>query len=200
VVASDAVLLALSSSQKIGLAIVAGCFIGFALLSSFLIPRYRPDYPGGKGLRWFVAAVLVLTAGMLSAVVFIARETKGESEAALVSNAVGATKPIPTTAPGAPKGNPAAGKQLFSANGCTACHTYTPAGSSATVGPNLDNLAVDAQKANRGPLDQYTAESIEDPNAYVVPGFAQGVMPGTFGQTLSKAQIADLVAFLTQKS
>ena len=184
--------MAISSGQKAGLAAVAGCFILFALLSSFVIPRYRPDFPGSRGM-------LVLTLGMLSAVVFIARESKGASEAARVSNAVGATKPAPTTAPSAPSGNPAAGKAVFTSAGCVACHTFTPAGSNATTGPNLDNLAADAQKANRGSVEQYATESIEDPNAYVVSGFQQGVMPTTFGQSLSKSQIADLVTFLTQK-
>ena len=191
--------MAISSGQKAGLAAVAGCFILFALLSSFVIPRYRPDFPGSRGMRWFIGAVLVLTLGMLSAVVFIARESKGASEAARVSNAVGATKPAPTTAPSAPSGNPAAGKAVFTSAGCVACHMFTPAGSNATTGPNLDNLAADAQKANRGSVEQYATESIEDPNAYVVSGFQQGVMPTTFGQSLSKSQIADLVAFLTQK-
>lgn len=197
-VASDAVLMALSTGQKTGLAVIAGCFILFALLSSFVLPRYRPDFPGGRGLRWFIVAVLILTAGMLSAVVFLAAESKGESEASQAENAVGATKPLPTTTPSAPTGDPVAGKALFTSAGCAACHTYTPAGSSATVGPNLDNLAADAKKANRGSVEEYATESIGDPNAYVAPGFASGVMPPDFGQTLSKSQIADLVAFLTQ--
>jgi mono/diheme cytochrome c family protein len=93
-------------------------------------------------------------------------------------------------------GNAAAGKALFAAQGCGACHTFAPAGSSGTAGPNLDRLAADAKKANRGSLDAYTHESIVDPGAYVVPGF-QNLMPGTFGQTLKPQQIADLVAFLT---
>lgn len=188
-------LLALSATQKTGLAVIAGCFIVFALVCSFLIPRYRPDFPGRRGLRWFIVAVLVLTAGVLSAVVFLASETKGASEAAQAANAAG-NRPAPV----APSGNAAAGKKLFAANGCGACHTYAAAGSSAEVGPSLDSLAADAKKANRGPVEEYTAESIEDPNAYVVPGFAAGVMPSDFGQTLSKSEIADLVAFLTQDS
>ena len=192
--------MALSTGQKTGLAVVGGCFIVFALLSSFVLPRYRPDFPGGRGLRWFIVAVLVLTAGMLSAVVFLAAESKGASKASQAENAVGATKTLPTTAPSAPSGDPAVGKKLFTSSGCVACHTYAPAGSSATVGPNLDNLAADATKANRGSVQEYATESIEDPNAYVVTGFPSGVMPPNFGQTLSKSQIADLVAFLTQPS
>jgi len=96
------------------------------------------------------------------------------------------------------KGDPAAGKQLFASNGCSGCHTYKPAAATGKVGPDLDNLAADAQKANQGPLDQYTATSIKSPDSYVVPGFNAGVMPSF--SSLSDKQVADLVAFLTQKS
>jgi len=95
-----------------------------------------------------------------------------------------------------PKGDPTRGKALFIANGCGACHTYKPAGSTGTIGPNLDNLAADAQKANQGTLASYTATSIQNPGAYVVPGFPNGVMP-TFSK-LTPQQVGDLVAFLTQ--
>ncbi len=104
---------------------------------------------------------------------------------------------LPTT-PTVSAGDPAAGKQLFTAQGCNACHVFTPAGSAGTVGPNLDNLAADAQKAGQ-PLADYTQTSIVDPSAYVVPGYPDGVMPTTYS-SLSDQQIADLVAFLTQKS
>jgi mono/diheme cytochrome c family protein len=107
-----------------------------------------------------------------------------------------ATTPTPTTA----KGNPAAGKAVFAANGCGGCHAYTPAGTNGTIGPNLDHLAADSKKANQGTLQAYTETSITDPSAYVVPGFPNGVMPSTYGTSLTPKQIADLVAFLTQKS
>ncbi len=74
---------------------------------------------------------------------------------------------LPTSQPA--KGNAAAGKTLFTAQGCGACHTFAPAGSSGTTGPNLGHLAADAKKANRGSLEQYTQESITDPGAYIVP-------------------------------
>jgi cytochrome c oxidase subunit 2 len=97
------------------------------------------------------------------------------------------------------KGDPAAGKALFSSQGCGGCHAYAPAGSHGAVGPKLDNLAADAKKANHGSVEAYTHESIANPSAYVVPGFPNGVMPNYGGQ-LSDKQIADLVAFLTKKS
>jgi cytochrome c oxidase subunit II len=102
---------------------------------------------------------------------------------------------VPQAAPVA-KGDPAAGKQLFVSNGCGACHTFKPAGSTGKVGPALDKLAADAKKANQGSLAQYTAESITNPGAYVVPGYPNGVMPAF--SSLSAKQIADLVAFLTK--
>ncbi len=104
---------------------------------------------------------------------------------------------LPQAAP-VTKGDPAAGKQVFASNGCSGCHVYTPAGSAGKVGPNLDNLAADAKKANQGDLQKYTADSIRNPGAYVVPGYPNGVMP-TFA-SLTDKQLADLVAFLTQGS
>ena len=117
----------------------------------------------------------------------------------------GVVKPLPDTVVGTlaqatpvAKGDPAAGKTLYASNGCAGCHTFKPAASTGKVGPDLDNLAADAQKANQGSLEQYTAESIKNPGAYVVPGFQNGVMPAF--TSLSDKQLADLVAFLTQKS
>jgi mono/diheme cytochrome c family protein len=97
-----------------------------------------------------------------------------------------------------PKGDPASGKALYASIGCGACHTYGPAGSSGKVGPDLDNLAADAQKAGQGTLLEYTATSITNPGAYVVSGYQNGVMPSF--NTLQAQQVGDLVAFLTQKS
>ncbi|HET9673839.1 MAG TPA: cytochrome c [Gaiellaceae bacterium] len=34
------------------------------------------------------------------------------------------------------------GEAIFNSAGCAACHTFAPAGSSGTVGPNLDNVNV----------------------------------------------------------
>ena len=66
-------LLALSTAHKLGLAGVAALFILFALASSFLFPRYRPQYPAGR-LGWFVLVTLVLFVGMLAAVEIFGRE------------------------------------------------------------------------------------------------------------------------------
>ena len=107
--------------------------------------------------------------------------------------------PFPETVIGTVKQGPSGGavrKALFTSNGCGGCHTYKPAGSAGKVGPDLDNLAADAKKANKGSVEDYTRESIEDPSAYVVPGFSDGVMPPYKGK-LTDSQIDDLVSFLT---
>jgi mono/diheme cytochrome c family protein len=94
-------------------------------------------------------------------------------------------------------GNAKAGATLFVAQGCGGCHTFKPAGTNGTVGPDLDKLAQYAKTANQGSLQDFTHESIANPSAYIEKGYANA-MPN-FGQTLSDKQIADLVAYLTQK-
>jgi mono/diheme cytochrome c family protein len=106
----------------------------------------------------------------------------------------------PTTTAATAAGNPAQGKSVFASNGCGACHTFKPAGSSATVGPNLDSApALDAKKDNM-PLPAFIRESIVSPNTYISPGYPKSVMPETFGSTLTKTQLADLVAFIAAGS
>jgi mono/diheme cytochrome c family protein len=192
------VLFALATSHKIGLALAAAAFVVFALISALWLPRLRPDFPGPK-LKAFLAACVVITLVMLGAVIALAKEPEEKEAATPTETSVAATTggPAKTTPAPAPTGNPANGKTLFAAQGCAACHTFTPAGSKATIGPDLDKLAADAQKASRGPLPAYVKESIVDPNAYVVPRFPKGVMPQDFGMKLSPSQLNDLVAFLT---
>jgi mono/diheme cytochrome c family protein len=110
--------------------------------------------------------------------------------------------PLPSTSSTTPnlKGNPTAGKAVFTSAGCAGCHTYTPSGSTANVGPNLDNLPTYAAKAGE-PLEAFTHGAIVNPPPkYVPPGYPTNVMPTTFGQSLSQQQLADLVAFLTTKA
>jgi uncharacterized cupredoxin-like copper-binding protein len=75
-----AVLLALSTGHKIGLAGVAAVFILFALASAFLFPRYRPSYPAGR-LGTFVLVTLALFVGMLAAVEIFGRESEEKASA-----------------------------------------------------------------------------------------------------------------------
>ena len=109
--------------------------------------------------------------------------------------------PTPQTVIGtvakAPTGS-AAGKAIFASKGCAGCHTYKPANATGKVGPDLDNLAADAKKAHKGALADYVKQSIEDPGAYIVPGFPNAMPP--FKGQLSDQQLSDLVKFLTTQS
>ena len=42
----------------------------------------------------------------------------------------------------------------------------------------------------------YVFESILTPNKFVVNGFAQGLMPASFAQSLTTQQLADLIAYM----
>jgi cytochrome c oxidase subunit 2 len=143
-------------------------------------------------------ALLVVTAFAVLAV-GIAAGCGSRGVVTPTPNTVVGTLPKATT-PAVTKGNPANGKAVFTSAGCSGCHTFTPAGAKGTVGPNLDNLADYAKKAGQ-PIDVFTHGAIvSPPPKYVPPGFPTNVMPSNFGTTLKPQQIADLVAFLTQKS
>jgi cytochrome c oxidase subunit 2 len=90
------------------------------------------------------------------------------------------------------------GKAVFASNGCGSCHSFKPAGATAKVGPDLDDLAAEASRAGK-PLESFVHESIVDPNAYVEKGFQPNLMPHTYAQ-LPKDQLSSLVQFLVSGS
>jgi mono/diheme cytochrome c family protein len=88
------------------------------------------------------------------------------------------------------------GRTVFRNNGCGSCHTFVPAGTGGSVGPDLDTKPEqDARRAGM-PLAAFVRQSIVDPNAYISPRYPRNVMPHGFGRKLSKQQLADLVAFV----
>jgi cytochrome c553 len=77
------------------------------------------------------------------------------------------------------EGDPVAGKEVFlGASACGGCHTLADAGTSGTVGPNLDESQPDYELA----LDRVTN--------------GQGGMP-SFSSTLTEQQIADVAAYVS---
>jgi hypothetical protein len=60
----------LSTGHEVGLVVVAGVFIAFALAASFLIPRYKPDFPGPNGIGVFAIASIVMFVLMVAAINF----------------------------------------------------------------------------------------------------------------------------------
>jgi cytochrome c551/c552 len=102
-----------------------------------------------------------------------------------------------TTSGGGGGGNAAAGKAVFAANGCASCHTFKPANSTGTIGPDLDSAPhEDAAADHNMALASFIKHSITDPNAYIAKGFSKGIMPTNFGTSLSSSQLNDLVAFI----
>jgi len=187
------VLLALTGYET-ALVVVAASFIVFALVMALVIPRSRPEFPG-KRLPIFLAVCGVFFLAQMTAVLVLA-EVGEADEPAHEETTTGAepTEPTPTettgtettgtetttTEPTAPaQGDPVAGKEVFlGTSGCAGCHTLADAGSTGTIGPNLDDLqpshdAVVAQVTNGG-----------------------GGMPA-FGDSLSEEQIQDVAAYVS---
>ena len=73
--------LALSTGNKVGLGTMAAIFIVFALVCAFVIPRYRPQFPG-RGLAPFIVATVVLFGGMMAAVELFGAEEEEPHEPA----------------------------------------------------------------------------------------------------------------------
>ena len=170
--------LALSGGQKAGLLAFGLAFIAFALISSFVLPARNPNFPG-KHVGWYVVVVACFFVAMLAAVLVIGREKKEVASAATPPTT---TAPATSTSGGggggqAVKGDPVAGKKVFTSAGCTGCHTLKAAGSTGTVGPNLDQLK---------PPEARIVHQVE------VGG---GPMPA-FKGTLSAAQIQNVAAFV----
>jgi cytochrome c6 len=194
------VLLALTG-WEIGLLLVAVVFIIFALIVALVVPRARPDFPA-KRLGVFVAVCIALFAAQMTAVLLLAEV--GEEEVAheeTQPTEPGPTEPTPTgPAPTAPTpteeettgttdttgttetsgaaGDPVAGKAVFASAGCASCHTLADAGSTGTVGPNLDATKPSYDKA--------------------VERVTNGASPmPSFKDTLSEQQIKDVAAYVS---
>lgn len=196
-------LVALTTDQKLGLAGTAAVFIVFALVSAMWIPRHRPDFPGPKGLGLFIVLTAILTIAMLGAVEVWAVEDEehaaettaettetGETETGETETGETETAPGTTTEePQPPPGDPAVGEAAFASAGCGSCHTFEAAGTSGSVGPNLD-------ESLQGKDAEYVRRGILEPNTDVAEGYQPGVMPSFEGQ-LSDEQVDGLVAFLT---
>jgi cytochrome c551/c552 len=112
------------------------------------------------------------------------------------STSAGTTTSSGTTTSGGGAGV-AAGKAVFQSSGCGSCHTFKAAGSTGTIGPDLDSApATDAKSDHNTPLPVFVKQSIVNPDAYIAKGYTANIMPKTFGSQLSSAQVNSLVAFI----
>ena len=72
---------------------------------------------------------------------------------------------------------------------CGICHALAAAGTSATVGPDLDDVLTGKDAA-------FIEKSIVDPNAEIAKGYPPNVMPQDFQTTLSPQDLKGLVNYL----
>ena len=98
-------------------------------------------------------------------------------------------------------GDAAAGQQIFeqsmagSLTGCAACHSLEPGVD--LVGPSLANIGAEAGSRVSGTsAEAYMRQSIVEPNAHIVEGYGEGIMPAGYGDQLSEGELNDLVAYL----
>jgi mono/diheme cytochrome c family protein len=178
------VLLAITTTGKVVLILVAGTFIVFALVSSMLVPRRFPTFPGAR-LPLYIGVCALLFGAQIAAVVWVTGTQEIEEEAAAEpgqgettpeETTPGETTPTPPAQGGEP-GEAAAGKQVFESAGCKSCHTLADAGANGSVGPNLDDakppysLVVDRVTNGKGVMpsfkDQLSETDIQNVAKYV---------------------------------
>ena len=186
-------LLALTGYET-ALVVVAASFIVFALVMALVVPRSRPSFPGNR-LGIFVVVCVLFFAAQLTAVLVlaeigeadepVAEETTTEttetttSETTTTETTPRQTESEPTeTETAEAAGDAVAGKEVFlGESGCSGCHTLADAGSTGTIGPNLDAVKpsydkVVSQVTNGGGVmppfgDKLTEEQIQVVAAYV---------------------------------
>ena len=161
------------SRNDVILGVAAAVLVVFSLVVSIVIPRRDPGFPG-KNIGIFTGVAVVLVVIVLGTV-----ELLGESHEAEGAEGGGESVPAETGGGegGGGGGDAAAGETVFTAN-CGSCHTLSAAGTSGTVGPNLDETtleldAVVAQVTNGGgamPAFEGTLseEDIQNVSAFVV--------------------------------
>lgn len=105
---------------------------------------------------------------------------------------------------GAGPGGVDRGQRLFSgqvamandAPKCSTCHAVEPGGQGG-IGPSLSNIGNRAATTIKGmSAADYLRQSIVDPDAYLAPGYQEGIHPRTYRRDLTPEQIGDLIAYL----
>lgn len=139
----------------------------------------------------FIAVAVIAFAGGL-AIGGLASTTKTEvvhvTSASGEPGAPSETEASPEVASGG------AGAEVFAGSGCGSCHTLAAAGSTGTTGPNLDeSLAPDDNTEG-------IESMIAHPNEEVIEGYPPNVMPKTYGQSLSAAELHELAEFLVEST
>jgi cytochrome c oxidase subunit 2 len=120
------------------------------------------------------------------------------------ATASGGASTTSTTSSSSSATSAAAGKAIFTGSaGCAGCHTLAAAGATGTVGPDLDTrlrsdcASAQSKQVRGSTLQKCINTAIISPYKYIPSGYHSGIMPPTFGQTLTSTQIQALVTFLS---
>lgn len=160
-------------TDVVGVGAVAA--IAVARVGSAAGPGGRLDFAPMRRLALFALLALLLVG---------AAGCGGGDEASPTPETVEGTLPEATTEEkpaSTVEGDAGAGEEVYAANGCGSCHTLGAAGSTGTIGPNLDESQPDTELV----VDRVTNGA--------------GAMPA-FGDQLSEKQIADVAAYVVEST
>jgi mono/diheme cytochrome c family protein len=170
-----------------------GDVLGMGAVGAFVLWRYERqtphDAPAWRDrLRAMRRPVIVLALSVVALLLGVVAAGCSEGEVSATPNTVEGTLPTETTGGNEADlpalkltGDATAGKAVFESAGCTACHTLSAAGSTGTVGPNLDQAK---------PSFDLVVQRVT---------LGQGGMP-SFKDQLQPQQIADVAEFVSSSA
>ena len=168
----------LTTLGKTVLLTVAITFIVWAIVTAIFVPKRNPGFP--KRLDAYILASVIFFLAQMTTVVWVS-ETQ-EVEEAHAAEGTGdhgeEGEGAGEAPPPAAGGSTAVGKEVFMTAGCVACHTLADAGSTGTVGPNLDEAK---------PSAELVVERVTN---------GMGAMP-PFADQLSEEQITEVAAYVS---
>ena len=174
-------LLGLTTAQKFGLGGVAFVFVVFSLLCALVIPRYRPDFPGGRHLRLFIAVVAVLFVAMLGAVEVFAREEEEEPQEEAAAETAEPRETAPTTTGAATTGGGGGETTLEAPAGTVTLVMENPSALEHNIAVRGEGVDEQGEVVGQGDESSVTAEL--EPGEYEfycsVPGHEAAGMKGT---------------------
>jgi cytochrome c553 len=181
---TDAMLVALAVSLVVNDS--PGDVLGIGAVGVFVMRRFEDsttrNAPGHLDRLRAMRRPLTALALLLAALALVTVGCGGD-EVSATPETIEGTIPEETTGGGENlpalelTGDAAGGESIFASSGCGACHTLSAAGTSGTVGPNLDDAQPDFQLA----VERVT--------------LGQGGMP-SFEDQLEPQQIADVAQFV----
>jgi cytochrome c oxidase subunit 2 len=83
------------------------------------------------------------------------------------------------------------GAAVFTGQGCGGCHALADAGTTGGTGPDLDESLAGKDEA-------YIEEGIVNPSAVIAEGYQDGIMPPSYGTSLTPAELDSLVKYLAE--